>query len=191
MKKLVVFALVALAALSLVAVAGAVRLKGTAGNDTLTGSERHDLIAGLAGDDTISGLGGGDVLFGGVGTDNVSGGDGIDVVFGGAGNDTLKGDDGLDIVRGRSGDDSVDGGNGPDLLFGGWGTDTLTGGAGHDRLHAVAKDGLLDRLDCGEGRDVAVVREGEPVSILGCERVKTVPADHSAKGEPGEPTNGS
>jgi uncharacterized protein len=189
--KAIVLGLAAVAALSLVAVAAADRIKGTPGNDVLTGTERHDVIAGLAGDDQISGLGRGDVLFGNRGNDTITGGDGIDVIFGGPDNDNLDGGNGLDIVRGRSGDDTVAGGNGRDLLFGGRGTDTLSGGDGNDRLHAVAKDGQLDVLDCGAGRDMAIVREGEPLTISNCEKVKQVPASAHAKGEPGEPSDGS
>jgi Ca2+-binding RTX toxin-like protein len=190
--KAIVLGLAAVAALSLVAVAAADRIKGTPGNDVLTGTERHDLIAGLAGDDQISGLGHGDVLFGNRGNDTISGGDGIDVIFGGADNDALDGGNGLDIVRGRHGDDSVAGGAGRDHLFGGWGVDTLSGGDGNDRLHAVAKDGQMDVLDCGGGnRDIAIVREGEPLTISNCEKVKQVPAAWGSKGEPGEPRDGS
>jgi uncharacterized protein len=189
--KAIVLGLAAVAALSLVAVAAADRIKGTPGNDVLTGTERHDLIAGLAGDDQISGLGRGDILFGNRGNDTMSGGNGIDVVIGGADNDNLDGGNGLDIVRGRSGDDTVAGGDGRDLLFGGWGADTLSGGDGPDRLHAIAKDGQMDVLDCGAGRDVAIVREGEPLTLSNCERIKTVPASAAALGEPGEPSDGS
>jgi Ca2+-binding RTX toxin-like protein len=189
--KAVVLGLAAVAALSVVAVAAADRIKGTPGNDVLTGTERHDLIAGLAGDDQISGLGAGDILFGNRGNDTMQGGDGIDVIFGGRDNDNLDGGNGLDIVRGRAGDDTVAGGNGRDLLFGGWGADTLSGGDGNDRLHALAKDGQVDVLDCGPGRDVALVRDGEPLTLSNCEKVKTVPASAPALGEPGEPGDGS
>jgi Ca2+-binding RTX toxin-like protein len=190
--KAIVLGLAAIAALALVAVAAADRIKGTPGNDVLTGTERHDLIAGLAGDDQISGLGRGDILFGNRGNDTIAGGDGIDVIIGGPDNDNLDGGNSLDIVRGRSGDDTVAGGNGRDLLFGGRGVDSLSGGDGNDRLHAVARDGQMDTLDCGAGNhDVAVVREGEPLTISNCERVKTVPASAGALGEPGEPGDGS
>jgi Ca2+-binding RTX toxin-like protein len=190
--KAIVLGLAAVAALSVVAVAAADRIKGTPGNDVLTGTERHDLIAGLAGDDQISGLGRGDILFGNRGNDTIQGGHGIDVIFGGRDNDNLDGGNGLDIVRGRHGDDMVAGGNGRDLLFGGWGADSLSGGHGNDRLHAVAQDGQMDVLDCGPGRhDVAVVREGEPLTLSNCERVRTVPASAAALGEPGEPADGS
>ncbi|HEY3188312.1 MAG TPA: hypothetical protein VGJ70_12615, partial [Solirubrobacteraceae bacterium] len=151
-----------------------------------------DIIAAYAGDDIVNALHGRDLVFGGPGNDTIDAGNGADFVFGGAGNDSILGGNGPDLLRGRAGDDTVDGGDGRDILFGGWGTDTLRGGAGNDRLHAVAKDGLLDTLDCGDGsRDVAVVREGEPVSLTGCEVVRAVPADFAAKGEPGEPADGS
>jgi uncharacterized protein len=190
--KAIVLGLAAVAALSLVAVAAGDRMKGTPGNDVLTGTERHDLIAGLAGDDQISGLGRGDILFGNRGNDTISGGEGIDVIIGGPDNDNLDGGNGLDIVRGRSGDDTVAGGNGRDLLFGGRGADTLSGGDGNDRLHAVAQDGQMDVLDCGAGNhDVAIVREGEPLTVSNCEKVKQVPAAWGARGEPGEPPDGS
>ena len=178
--------------LMLVSVAVAAVVKGTPGSDTLNGTNGADIIAAYAGDDIVNALHGRDLVFGGPGNDTIDAGNGADFVFGGAGNDSILGGNGPDLLRGRAGDDTVDGGDGRDILFGGWGTDTLRGGAGNDRLHAVAKDGLLDTLDCGDGsRDVAVVREGEPVSLTGCEVVRTVPADFAAKGEPGEPADGS
>jgi Ca2+-binding RTX toxin-like protein len=190
--KVFALALVAAVGLTVASVAVAAQIKGTAGNDTLNGTNGADVIAGFAGDDTISALNGRDLVFGGPGNDTIAGGNGWDLVFGGAGNDTINGENGPDLLRGRSGDDTVDGGDGRDVLFGGWGTDVLRGGAGNDRLHAVAKDTLLDTLDCGDGNhDVAVIREGEPVVLTGCERIKTVPVDATALGEPGEPTNGS
>jgi Ca2+-binding RTX toxin-like protein len=191
--KMKVFALALVAALGLTAAsfALAAQVRGTDGNDTLNGTNGADVIAGFAGDDTITALNGRDLVFGGPGNDTISGGNGWDLILGGAGNDTITGENGPDLLRGRSGDDTVDGGDGRDVLFGGWGTDVLRGGAGNDRLHAVAKDGLLDTLDCGDGnRDVAVIREGEPVSLTGCEIIKTVPANAAAQGEPGEPVNG-
>ncbi len=192
--KLKLFALVVVGAAGLVvaSLAVAARVQGTDGNDTLNGTGGADVIAALAGDDTVNALGGRDLVYGGPGNDTIDAGNGIDVVLGGEGNDTILGGNGPDLLRGRAGDDTVDGGDGRDVLFGGWGADTLRGGNGNDRLHAVAKDGQLDTLDCGPGnRDVAVVRAGEPVSLSGCEIVRTVPADYPGKGEPGEPTNGS
>jgi Ca2+-binding RTX toxin-like protein len=190
--KVIGLAFVAALGLTVASVAFAATIKGTPGNDTLNGTDGADVIAGFAGDDTINALNGRDLVFGGPGNDTILGGNGWDLIFGGAGNDTINGENGPDLLRGRSGDDTVDGGDGRDILFGGWGTDVLRGGGGNDRLHAVAKDTLLDTLDCGDGnRDVAVIREGEPVTLTGCEIIKTVPADFAARGEPGEPGNGS
>ena len=192
--KLRPFALLVVGAAGLVltSLAVAAHVGGTDGNDTLTGTNRADIVTALAGDDTVNALGGRDLVYGGPGNDTIDAGNGIDVVLGGEGNDTISGGNGPDLLRGRAGDDTVDGGYGRDVLFGGWGTDTLRGGPGNDRLHAVARDTLLDTLDCGEGnRDVALVRAGEPVSLTGCEIVRTVPADYAGKGEPGEPANGS
>ncbi len=190
--KLVPLVVVGAAALVVASLAMAARVHGTDGNDTLNGTNRADVIAALAGDDTVNALGGRDLIYGGPGNDTIDAGNGVDVALGGEGNDTILGGNGPDLLRGRTGDDTVDGGDGRDVLFGGWGADTLRGGNGNDRLHAVAKDGQLDTLDCGPGnRDVAVVRAGEPVSLSGCEIVRTVPADYPGKGEPGEPANGS
>ena len=190
--KVMVPAFAAALGLTLASFAVAATVKGTPGNDILNGTNGADVIAAFAGDDAVNALNGRDLVFGGPGNDTIDAGYGADFVFGGAGNDTILGNNGPDLLRGRAGDDTVDGGDGRDILFGGWGTDTLRGGAGNDRLHAVAKDGLLDTLDCGDGnRDVAVIREGEPVSLTGCETIKTVPADFAPKGEPGEPGDGS
>jgi hypothetical protein len=48
----------------------------------------------------------------------------------------------------------------------------------------VARDGHLDKLDCGPGRDVASIRAGEPTVVVNCEKVE-VRNDVSAN-EPGE-----
>jgi hypothetical protein len=86
------------------------------------------------------------------------------------------------VLWGNAGDDELNGGRG----VGGFGADDVRGGYGSDRLHAVAKDGQLDRLNCGAGHDVAVVRAGEPTVIVHCERVEVVPNDPNATEEPGE-----
>ena len=63
-------------------------LNGTAGNDTLTGTDPGnpanpdgiDIINGGAGNDTLSGLGGNDIISGGAGADAMNGGAGIDTL---------------------------------------------------------------------------------------------------------------
>jgi len=67
------------------------------------------------------------------------------------------------------------GGDGNDRIWAGTGTDSLSGGAGNDFLYAAANDGLVDTVDCGDGNDRAVVREGD--TTTGCETVVTIKAD--------------
>ena len=92
---------------------------GTAGNDTLNGSDTSDdTICGLSGNDTIDGKGGKDTVLGGDGQDSVSGGNGSDpYVSGGPGEgDQLFGGDGADKLwaRDRGQVDFLDGGPGFD-----------------------------------------------------------------------------
>jgi Tol biopolymer transport system component len=72
--------------------------------------------------------------------------------------DVLRGTGLRDLVHGFAGDDTIEGRAGDDALF---------GGPGADRL--LARDGLRDSVDCGPGRDLAVVDRRDVVR--GCERV--------------------
>lgn len=84
------------------------RVKGGAGNDTLTGSSRGDDLDGELGDDTIDGGGGNDVLEGGLGVDTITGGSGSDAISGGAGKDVLNARDGeRDTINCGLGRDTV------------------------------------------------------------------------------------
>jgi Ca2+-binding RTX toxin-like protein len=67
-------------------------LEGSAGNDTINGTNVHDRMAGRAGNDTLSGGDGDDTLAGGTGNDILSGGAGSDTyVFNlGDGVDTIN-----------------------------------------------------------------------------------------------------
>jgi Ca2+-binding RTX toxin-like protein len=56
-------------------------LDGGAGNDTLVGGRRHDVLLGGAGNDTLSGAAGNDLLIGGTGTDSLDGGAGADLLI--------------------------------------------------------------------------------------------------------------
>ena len=132
------------------------RIRGTAADDELTGTERRDLVFGRAGD-TILGLGGSDFLFGNRGNDSLDGGEGRDFLWGGSHGDVLHG------------------GPANDWLWAGAGADGLFGDMGNDRLHAAADDGADDTLDCGENegdRDRAVLRPGD--TAVDCERVRTL-----------------
>ncbi|HZH26986.1 MAG TPA: hypothetical protein VEY95_07380 [Azospirillaceae bacterium] len=71
-------------------------IRGTDGDDTLTGTARNETILGLDGNDHLSGRGGVDWLYGGQGEDVLSGGAGADLIFGGT--DTTDGRDDLDTA---------------------------------------------------------------------------------------------
>jgi Ca2+-binding RTX toxin-like protein len=88
---------------------------------TIRGTNGDDVLTGTTGVDVIMGLGGNDVI---------TGGNEKDVICGGAGNDTVSGDNGDDVLSGGFGDDTVNGGNGDDTLVGGPGTDVLNQGRG-------------------------------------------------------------
>jgi Tol biopolymer transport system component len=72
--------------------------------------------------------------------------------------DMLRGTGLRDLVYGFAGDDTIEGRGGDDALF---------GGPGADRL--LARDGRRDTVDCGPGRDLAVVDRRDVVRA--CERV--------------------
>ena len=105
------------AALAGGAAAIAAEIDGTAGNDTLFGTDRADRIRGLAGDDLIRGLAG------------------SDRIDGGSGDDTLRGDGGCPegttgspyycIPGGPPGNDRITGGSGDDQIFGNGGRDRI------------------------------------------------------------------
>jgi len=126
------------------------------------------------------------------------------VADGGAGNDTIYGTILSDDIKGGAGDDklfgsndvdNVDGGAGNDLILGGPGDDGLVGGAGRDDIYGdelrptkewgndtitAALDFTPDRLNCGEGTDVAIV-DADDAPISGCENLaggqSTPPSD--------------
>ncbi len=74
-------------------------IRGTVGNDTLTGTQFADTLFGFAGNDLLLGRGGNDVLNGGAGNDTLDGGNGIDTLIGGAGNDTYRINNTNDIIN--------------------------------------------------------------------------------------------
>ena len=178
--KLVFFAVVAAVGLTVVAVAaahGVVRIRGTNQSETLpgpTGLPSADLILARGGDDTVNGGDGNDRLHGQRGNDTVNGDGGNDRLWGGLGNDTLNGGAGNDVLRGRRGNDALDGGEGNDRMWGGHGADTQQGGAGDDRLHALARDRMVDNLDCGPGNDTVWLNANESDVAVNCEVTRTV-----------------
>ena len=87
---------------------------------------------------------------------------------------------GIVVLRGVSGVDNLIGGAFDDRLVGGTGNDTLTGNGGVDQLVAGdgddvvhARDGVVDRVDCGAGTDTVVADVGDVVSA--CETVQLPP----------------
>ncbi|WP_165677577.1 calcium-binding protein [Metapseudomonas otitidis] len=97
---------------------------GTAGNDTLVGSDFSDTLDGGQGDDLLDGRGSNDLL------------------IGGAGNDILNGGEGDDTLEGGDGDDWLDGGQGYNQLSGGLGNDTYVLGEGYSAILEVAGSGI-------------------------------------------------
>ena len=171
-------------------------LKGTTLPDTLDGGDGRDVVDGQDGVDTlrggsgrdvlVPGLGNGDVVEGGPDTDAASfedraaavtatldnqANDGVsgendriaaDVenLIGGSGDDTLVGDDGPN---------DIDGGDGGDVINPGGGPDFVDGGAGNDRIEA--RDGAQDRIQCGDGNDLAIVDAFD--TTIGCEQLQS------------------
>lgn len=89
-------------------------------------------------------------------------------LLGGPGADRLSGGPSDDQLDGGTGDDRLAGGRGNDVLVGALGGDQLDGGAGDDDLRA--RDGLADRVTCGEGTDTVDADQLDVVAA-DCERV--------------------
>ncbi|WCB94037.1 hypothetical protein DSM104299_02765 [Baekduia alba] len=129
------------------------RLFGGSGNDTIKGGDSRDRIYGGSGDDKSYGENGNDLMAGGTGNDVQDGGPGNDRIYANLGQDTTYGGDGNDDLWALARGDVQAG-------VGGTGSvdqtgDTLDGGPGNDRFHT--RDGEVDRITCGDGRDVALL----------------------------------
>lgn len=85
------------------------RVKGTSGNDLLTGRGDEDMISGGAGNDVLRGLADNDRLYGGTGADRLYGGDGDDILRSMQGNDKMWGGTGADtfVYSSGSGKDRI------------------------------------------------------------------------------------
>lgn len=110
-------------------------------------------VEGGLGDDTINGS---------TVADNLDGGDGNDIINGGDGNDTIRGNAGNDVIDGGQGADDIDGGFGDDRITGGKGKDILKGDVGADTIDA--RDGEVDTVNCGLGRDTVLRDANDAVS---------------------------
>ncbi|MEM8576508.1 MAG: calcium-binding protein [Pseudomonadota bacterium] len=134
-------------------------VRGSSGDDDLTGDmlanefeagAGDDTVNAGAGDDEVDGDFGADVIDGEEGADDLDGGAGNDTIDGGAGNDTIEGDDGDDDLDGGDGNDSINAGLNNDSVDGGTGNDTLNGEIGFDTLNGGAGN---DVIDGGSGAD--------------------------------------
>lgn len=102
------------------------------------------LFAGTAGDDTLLGTNGAETISGGAGSDRL---------YGSWGNDVLNGGDGDDSLQGEEGNDTLNGGAGNDYLYDGVGSNTLDGGAGRDTLVGSGGNNVF-LFGKGDGQDV-------------------------------------
>ena len=150
----------------------AIKLNGSADNDTLTAGSGNDTLSGGAGEDQLSGGPGNDRVKGQGNQDTLTGGDGDDTIEGGSsyntlsesadidfvvidtlltglGTDTLSDIDVADLDGGAS-DNIIDasGFSGRAILNGSGGHDTMTGGVGNDILRG------------GSGRDSLIGNDG-------------------------------
>jgi Ca2+-binding RTX toxin-like protein len=142
------------------------------GADDVGGGGGDDAILGEEGDDSVSGVGGSDLVDGGPGNDDVLGYGGNDRVFGGSGDDSVSGDG-----QGQPpGDDLIDTGDGNDHVYelqkSDYETkDTIRTGSGRDVVEADDGGGG-DRINCGPGRDRAVIDPKGDKAGKSCEKVK-------------------
>lgn len=99
--------------------------------------------------------------------------------------DRLVGSKADDVLKGLRGRDTLIGGDGNDVLIGGKGIDVLRGGPGRDSFNMRdgvqlaapgrdkidARDGGNDSINCGAGRDLAIVDSSED-GVYDCEVVR-------------------
>ena len=93
-------------------------------------------------------------------------------LLGGPGSDVLRAGAPADRVEGGDGNDDVGAGGGNDVVDGGLGYDVVRGDDGDDELRVA--DGLLDRVECGSGRDRVDADTLDDVAI-DCEDVSRRP----------------
>lgn len=159
-----------------ISIAGAtfpVAMDGGSGDDALLGGAEPDAVGGGPGDDVL-GLGGGaDDLRGDDGTDSVrvvgfATGDAIRISLDDNADDGRRSDranvhadvEGVEggpsdeTVIGTSGRNVISTGAGSDVIDGLGGFDDVSAGAGVD--HVSARNGLADRVDCGDGFDSVI-----------------------------------
>ncbi|MGH2753465.1 MAG: calcium-binding protein [Actinomycetota bacterium] len=119
---------------------------GTAGDDSIKGTKKADVIVSKGGDDVITGKKGNDTICSGDGNDTVYGQGGADKINGGGGADVVYGMGGKDDIR--SGKDAT--GIDQDFLNGGPADDVLTGD-GNELLWQFFSGGPVN-VDMATGR---------------------------------------
>lgn len=157
---------------SFMGAAGAMKLAGGSGGDTLGRGVDFGMDGSITTNVTFAGMPSNEVApvevddsdrggegLGPVG-EHVQGGSGNDVIIGTDDDDTLKGGDGDDYIDGRGGDDDLDGENGDDTVLGGSGDDVIQGGAGNDLVDGQAGD---DTVDGGTGEDTVKGGDGDDI----------------------------
>jgi Ca2+-binding RTX toxin-like protein len=162
---------------------------GTAGDDSIEGTDDADNYSGGFGNDIINSLLGADLVAGGPGDDVVSTGDDNDTIIAGsgAGNDTYDGGDDVDNVvyssallgvtvnlalgtasGSETGSDTL---SNIENVIGGFGGDSITGNSGANSLDGKDGDDTLnggdgnDTLTGGTGTDWASFAGGAAVSV--------------------------
>jgi len=117
-------------------------------------------IRGGAGDDTLIGDNRANIIWGGAGADTIDGSYGNDALYGEAGNDNIRGGPESNISSPATTDD--------DYINGGTGTNTLNGGDGLDTIDSSL--GASDVVDCGAGDgDISLPSNPLILAVANCE----------------------
>jgi VCBS repeat-containing protein len=95
---------------------------------------------------TTNGTAGNDTIYGTEGADNIYGGAGDDIIFGYDGGDDVRGTAGFDTLYGGVGNDQLDGGSEADVMYGGVGDDTYVVDSVLDQVHEADGEGTGDRV---------------------------------------------
>lgn len=123
-------------------------IRGTSGDDTLTGSVEADTLAGFAGNDTLDGGAGADRLIGGLGNDTYVVDNSGDVIVENAG-------EGTDLVQASA--DYVLSANVENLTMAAFGGLSATGNSGNNVLTGNSSNNVLEGMD---GADVLNAGQG-------------------------------
>ena len=145
---------------------GVYAIRGSVGNDRVTGAPGFQHLAGYYGDDELYGGDGADILFGHLGNNGLP--ENLSTTF--TDDDSLYGGSGSDLLRGDFGGDWLDGGTGNDTMEGGTGNDTfvvdamgdvvveLAGNAGgYDSVYASVSLVLSDNVEAVYLTDLAAL----------------------------------